>query len=40
MIGPQGIGKTHLAMVFRRECCNHALKTYFLKATELNQRLI
>ena len=40
LIGPQGIGKTHLAMAFGRECCNHALKTYFLKATELNQRLL
>ena len=40
LIGPQGIGKTHLAMAFGRECCNHALKTYFLKATELNQKLL
>lgn len=38
-IGPQGVGKTHLAMAYGRECCNHGLKTYFLKATELNQRL-
>lgn len=40
LIGPQEIGKTHLAMAFGRECCNHALKTYFLKATELNQKLL
>ena len=39
-IGPQGVGKTHLAMSYGRECCNHGLKTYFLKATELNQRLM
>ena len=38
-IGPQGVGKTHLAMAYGRECCNHGMKTYFLKATELNQRL-
>lgn len=38
-IGPQGVGKTHLAMAYGRECCIHGLKTYFLKATELNQRL-
>lgn len=38
-IGPQGVGKTHLAMAYGRECCNRGLKTYFLKATELNQRL-
>lgn len=40
LIGPQGIGKTHLAMAFGRECCVHGLKTYFLKATELNQKLL
>ena len=39
-IGPQGVGKTHLAMAYGRECCNHGLKTYFLKATELNQKLM
>lgn len=39
-IGPQGVGKTHLAMAYGRECCNQGYKTYFLKATELNQRLM
>lgn len=39
-IGPQGVGKTHLAMAYGRECCNQGYKTYFLKATELNQKLI
>ena len=39
-IGPPGIGKTHLAMAFGRACCKLGIKTYFLKATELNQRLI
>ena len=38
-IGPQGIGKTHLAMAFGRACCELGLKTYFLKATELNQKI-
>lgn len=38
-IGPQGVGKTHLAMAYGRECCIRGMKTYFLKATELNQRL-
>ncbi len=38
-IGPQGVGKTHLAMAFGRECCLKGYKTYFLKATELNQKL-
>lgn len=38
-IGPQGVGKTHLAMAYGRACCFKGLKTYFLKATELNQKL-
>ena len=37
--GPPGVGKTHLGMAFGRLCCENGLKTYFLKATELNQRL-
>lgn len=39
-IGPQGVGKTHLAMAFGRKCCEKGLKTYFLKASELNQKLL
>lgn len=39
-IGPQGVGKTHLAMAYGRECCMRGMKTYFLKATELNQKLV
>ncbi len=39
-IGPQGVGKTHLAMAYGRECCVKGMKTYFLKATELNQKLV
>ena len=38
-IGPQGVGKTHLAMAYGRQCCQLGLKAYFLKATELNQKL-
>ena len=38
-IGPQGVGKTHLAMAVGRKCCEQGLKTYFLKASELNQKL-
>jgi len=38
-IGPQGIGKTHLAMAFGRAVCERGMKSYFLKATELNQKL-
>ena len=39
-IGPQGVGKTHLAMAYGRECCLKGMKTYFLKATELNQKFV
>lgn len=38
-IGPQGVGKTHLAMAYGYACCELGLKTYFIKANELNQRL-
>lgn len=38
-IGPQGIGKTHLAMAYGYQCCEEGYKTYFLKASELNQRM-
>lgn len=40
LIGPPGVGKTHLAMAYGRACCENGLKSYFLKATELNQRLV
>ncbi|MBP5763536.1 MAG: ATP-binding protein [Bacteroidales bacterium] len=39
-IGPQGVGKTHLAMAYGRECCKKGMKAYFLKATELNQKFM
>ena len=39
LIGPLGVGKTHLAMAFGHKFCQRGLKTYFLKASELNQRL-
>lgn len=38
-IGPPGLGKTHLAMAYGQECCKRGLKTYFIKASELSQRL-
>ena len=39
-IGPQGVGKTHLAMAYGRACCEKGMKAFFLKASELNQRLL
>ena len=37
-IGPPGVGKTHLAEAYGRECCMRGMKTYFLKASEMNDR--
>lgn len=37
-IGPAGTGKTHLAMAFGYECCQHGMKTYFIKASELRDK--
>lgn len=37
-IGPPGVGKTHLAMAYGRACCEKGMKSYFLKASELNQK--
>jgi len=38
-IGPGGIGKTHLAQAYGRECCLRGMKTYCIKASELRDRL-
>ena len=38
-IGSGGIGKTHLAQTYGRECCLAGYKTYYLKATELRDKL-
>lgn len=39
-IGPPGVGKTHLAEAYGRACCILGMKTYFLKASELNDKLM
>lgn len=38
-IGRPGTGKTHLAQAFGRACCEHGFKTYFIKMTELRDRM-
>lgn len=38
-IGPGGVGKTHLAQAYGRECCMRGYKTYYIKASELKDRL-
>lgn len=38
-IGPEGIGKTHLAQAYGNKCCELGYKTYYLKATELKAKL-
>lgn len=38
-IGPGGIGKTHLAQAYGRQCCLNGFKTYYIKATELRDKL-
>lgn len=37
-IGPAGTGKTHLAQAFGFECCQHGMKTYFIKMSELRDK--
>ena len=37
-VGPGGIGKTHLAQTYGRECCMGGLKAYYVKAGELRDR--
>lgn len=37
-IGPPGVGKAHLSMAYGNACCRNGLKTYFIKATELNEK--
>ena len=39
IIGPGGMGKTHLAQAYGRECCLLGYKAYYIKATELRDRL-
>ena len=37
-IGPTRTGKTHLVMTMGHGCCQHGLKAYFIKASELRDK--
>lgn len=39
LIGPEGVGKTHLAQAYGRECCMRGLPAYYVKARELSEKL-
>ena len=38
-IGPEGVGKTHLAQAYARECCERGMQSYYIKARELRDKL-
>lgn len=38
-IGKTGTGKTHLAQAFGYECCKRGIKVYFIKMSELRDRM-
>ena len=38
LIGPPGVGKTHIAEAYGRQCCMEGLKAYLLKASELREK--
>lgn len=39
LIGPEGVGKTHLAQAYGRACCERGLPAYYVKARELSEKL-
>ena len=38
-IGPEGVGKTHLAQAYARKCCEQGMQSYYIKARELRDKL-
>lgn len=38
-IGPEGVGKTHLAQAYARACCMLGMQSYYIKARELRDKL-
>ena len=39
-IGPEGVGKTHLAQAYARACCERGMQSYYIKARELRDKLV
>ena len=39
LIGPEGVGKSHLAKAYGRECCMRGMPAYYIKARELADNL-
>lgn len=39
LIGPEGVGKSHLAKAYGRECCMRGMQAYYVKARELADKL-
>lgn len=38
-VGPEGVGKTHLARAYARGCCERGMQSYHVKACELRDKL-
>ena len=38
-VGPEGVGKTHLARAYARGCCERGMQSYHVKARELRDKL-
>ena len=38
-VGPEGVGKTHLARAYARGCCGRGMQSYHVKARELRDKL-
>lgn len=39
LIGPPGIGKTHIVEALGTKCCESEMRSYFIKASEMNDKL-
>ena len=39
LIGPEGVGNSHLAKAYGIECCRRGIQAYYIKARDLEERL-